>query len=62
MQGFLLFDYADRFEEARNAMAGWVREGKLTYREEILEGLSEAPGSIARLYASDNAGKLIIRV
>jgi NADPH-dependent curcumin reductase CurA len=62
MQGFLLFDYAARFQEARDQLAAWLTEGRLTYREEILEGLGEAPGAIARLYAGANLGKLLIRV
>lgn len=62
VQGFLLFDYLDRFPEARAQLAAWLRDGKLTYREEILEGLEEAPGAIARLYAGENRGKLLIRL
>ncbi|MEO1190841.1 MAG: NADP-dependent oxidoreductase [Pseudomonadota bacterium] len=62
IQGILLFDFAERFAEARAALAGWLREGKLAYREEVLDGIEEAPGSIARLYASENVGKLLIRL
>lgn len=62
LQGFILFDYFNRFAEARAQLAAWLKEGKLAYREEILEGLEEAPGAIARLYAGDNRGKLLIRV
>jgi len=62
MQGFLLFDYVDRYGEARSQLAAWLRQGKLRYREEILDGLEQAPGAIARLYAGENLGKLMIRV
>ena len=62
MRGFLAFDYADRFGEAAARLADWVRQGRLRYREHILEGLDQAPGSIARLYAGDNHGKLLIRL
>jgi len=62
MQGFLLFDYATRFQEARKQLAAWLAEGKLAYREEILEGLEQAPGAISQLYAGANLGKLLIRV
>ncbi len=60
IEGFLLFDYADRYEEARSQLAEWLGEGKLTYREHFLDGLHEAPGAIARLYAGENNGKLLI--
>jgi NADPH-dependent curcumin reductase CurA len=62
MQGFLLFDYADRFAEAREQLAGWLNAGKLTYREDVLDGLEAAPGAIQRLYAGQNRGKLLIKL
>jgi NADPH-dependent curcumin reductase CurA len=62
MQGFLTTDYEARFEEAVTALAGWIREGRLKYREDIHEGIESAPGSIEKLYSGDHAGKLIIRV
>lgn len=62
MQGFLLFDYRDRFAEARDRLAAWLAEGRLTYREHLLDGLDAAPGAIAMLYRGENAGKLIVRV
>ena len=62
IQGFLLFDYQARYAEARAQLAAWLREGRLSYREDILDGLEEAPGAIARLYAGENTGKLLIRL
>jgi hypothetical protein len=62
MRGFLTADYVARFDEAIIALAEWVRQGRLTYREDIHEGIESAPGSIEKLYSGDNAGKLIIRV
>ena len=40
----------------------WFRDGKLSYREDVLDGLDQAPGAIARLYAGENRGKLVIRL
>lgn len=60
MQGFLIWDYEHRYDEAVVRLAEWVRQGRLHYREEILEGLEAAPGAIAKLYAGRNAGKLLI--
>ena len=62
IQGFVVFDYAERYAEARTQLAAWLGEGRLTYHEEILDGLEQAPGAIARLYAGENLGKLIIRL
>lgn len=61
MQGFLLFDFADRFDEARARLLAWVGEGRLRYREHILDGLDKAPGAIAMLYAGKNEGKLLVK-
>lgn len=62
IEGFLLFDHTDRFDEARSALAGWVRDGSLRFREEVLGGLEAAPGAIAHLYSGANTGKLLIKV
>lgn len=62
MQGFLIFDYAARFSEGLDALAQWVRAGAIRYREDVLEGLEQAPGSIAGLYRGENLGKRIIRI
>jgi NADPH-dependent curcumin reductase CurA len=62
LQGILVFDYAERFGEARAALADWLRAGDLVYREHVLDGLAEAPGAIDRLYSGENQGKLLIRL
>lgn len=62
MQGFLVWDYEHRYEEAVARLAGWVRSGALRFREEILDGLAAAPDAIAGLYRGDNLGKRLIRV
>jgi NADPH-dependent curcumin reductase CurA len=62
MQGFLASDYMHRREEAVQALAEWIREGSLRYREEILDGIEQAPGSIASLYRGENLGKRLIRL
>ncbi|MBS0518526.1 MAG: NADP-dependent oxidoreductase [Proteobacteria bacterium] len=62
MQGILIFDYAARYEEGRAELARWVREGRLRYREDILEGIDKAPDAIAGLYRGENLGKRLIRI
>jgi len=62
MQGFLAFDYAQRFPEALGALSAWIRAGQLHYREDILEGIEQAPGAIAGLYRGENLGKRLIRI
>jgi hypothetical protein len=62
MQGFIIFDYADRYIEALQELTQWVQQGQIRYREDILEGIDQAPGSIAGLYRGENFGKRLIRI
>ncbi len=62
MAGFIVFDYQHRYEEAIGRLADWVRQGKLRYREDIVDGIEHAPGAIAELYRGENMGKRLIRV
>jgi NADPH-dependent curcumin reductase CurA len=62
MQGFLIFDYAEHFTEALQELTQWVRQGLIRYREDILEGIEQAPGSVAGLYRGENFGKRLIRI
>lgn len=62
MQGFLIFDHASRYPEGLSALTRWVRSGAIRYREEILDGIARAPGSIAGLYRGENLGRRLIRI
>jgi NADPH-dependent curcumin reductase CurA len=62
MQGFLATDYEHKRPEALRFLSRCIRNGSVRYREEILEGLHEAPGAIARLYRGDNSGKLLVHL
>ncbi len=62
MQGILIFDYAARYDEGRADLVRWLREGRLTYREDILDGIEQAPDAIAGLYRGENLGKRLIKI
>lgn len=62
MQGFIVLDYADRYDEGLRQLTEWVKAGLIHYREDILDGIERAPASIAGLYQGDNLGKRIIRI
>ena len=62
MQGFLTPDFEDQYDQALADLVKWIGEGRLSYREEMLEGLEAAPASIQTLYSGANAGKLVIRL
>jgi NADPH-dependent curcumin reductase len=62
MSGFLVFDYQHRYDEAITRLAGWVRENRIRYREDIADGIENCPGAIAELYRGENLGKRLIRL
>jgi NADPH-dependent curcumin reductase CurA len=61
-QGFLIFDYASRYEEARRQLAEWVKEGKVRYRERIAEGIENAPKAFLEMMQGKNIGKQLVRL
>ena len=62
MEGFVIFDYRDRFPEAFMEMAGWLAAGKLKYRETVVRGIETFPEAFLRLFSGEKLGKLIIEV
>ncbi len=62
VEGFIVRDYADRFPEAIDALAGWMSEGKIKVRQDVVDGLENAVEALKGLYTGANAGKLMIRV
>ena len=62
MEGFLVFDYADRYDEARTKMRGWVESGELKPLQDEFHGLEEAPRAFIDMLAGGNVGTRIIRV
>ena len=62
MEGFVVFDYADRYPEGMKALAGWTIEGKLKAREDVVDGLDTFPETLLKLFQGENFGKLVIKV
>ncbi len=62
MEGFVVFDYEERYAEARQKLAGWLKEGRLKSQVTIAEGLENAPQALLRLFSGDKLGKLVVRV
>ncbi len=62
MEGFIVIDYARRFPEAIDKLAGLLAEGKLVERNEVVEGLERAPEALNMLFEGKNTGKLMVQV
>lgn len=61
-QGFVIFNHEHRFAEALNHLSAMITAGSLKYREEIYEGLEQAPHALLSLYEGSNTGKTLIRL
>jgi len=62
IQGFIVSDKPEKLPEWRKLAAPWVADGSLVYREDVHEGLDEAPNALAAILGGQNFGKLLVRV
>ncbi len=62
MQGMIVFDWKDRYGEAIKGLAGYLGDGRLKYRESIVEGLENAPNGLIGLLKGENFGKQLVRL
>ena len=62
MEGLVVFDYQKRFPEAAMQMAGWAQEGKLKFKEHVVEGIENFPDALRMLFEGRNHGKLVVKI
>lgn len=62
MEGFVVMDHAAGFAAAGQEMAGWMAQGKLKSKEDIVEGLETFPETLMKLFNGENFGKLVLKV
>ncbi|MFC4722195.1 NADP-dependent oxidoreductase [Geojedonia litorea] len=62
MQGMVVFDFADKYLEAAQHMAGWIQSGQLKSEETIIEGIDNFHNSFLKLFSGDKQGKLLLKV
>ncbi|HJT89995.1 MAG TPA: NADP-dependent oxidoreductase, partial [Bryobacteraceae bacterium] len=62
VEGFLVFQYADRYEEGLRQLGTWLREGRLKYREDVVVGLENAPKAFIRMMEGRNIGKQLVKI
>ncbi|RZJ85583.1 MAG: NADP-dependent oxidoreductase [Massilia sp.] len=63
MHGFIILDhFGPRFEAFRREMGAWLAQGRITLREDVVDGLDHAPAALARLLQGGNFGKTVVRV
>jgi NADPH-dependent curcumin reductase CurA len=61
-EGFLVSDFQQHYPEAMRRMADWIREGRIKYREDIAEGIENAPRAFLDMMRGKNLGKQLVRI
>ncbi len=62
MKGFIVSDFADKFPQAIAKLAQWLKEGKLTYSETIVNGFDQIPKAFIDLFEGKNEGKMVVKI
>jgi hypothetical protein len=62
LQGFLVFDHIDRRIQFYSDMGRWILEGRIKWKETIIEGIENAPNAFIGLFKGENFGKMLVRV
>jgi NADPH-dependent curcumin reductase CurA len=62
MEGMVVFDYADRFPVAVAELAGYLKDGRMKSREDVVFGLDTFPAALLKLFRGENFGKLVLQV
>ena len=62
IRGFIVRDFAAHAAEFERDVSQWVREGKIKYREDVVDGIEKAPQAFIGLLQGKNFGKLLVRV
>jgi len=62
VRGFIIFDHYDRYGDFVKDVGGYLRDGKIQYRETVAQGLEEAPGAFIELLKGGNFGKQLVQI
>ena len=62
VEGFIILDFMARFPKALAALRGWLDDGRLRYRVDVVDGLEYAPQALGKLFVGANKGKLVVKV
>jgi NADPH-dependent curcumin reductase CurA len=62
VEGFLVKQFASRFEEGYRQLAAWLRDKKIQYREDVVTGLENAPRAFIGMLQGQNIGKQLVKL
>ncbi len=61
-RGFIVMDYASQYPDFIRDVGGWIREGKLKYREDVVDGIENTVSAFQGLLKGKNFGKMLVRM
>jgi NADPH-dependent curcumin reductase CurA len=62
LQGFIVYDYSEKFPEAIDQLKKWIQDGKIRYDENIVDGFENIPEAFLGLFRGDNIGKQLVKI
>ena len=62
VRGFIIFDHHHRIPDFSRDVSGWLREGRIVYREDVVDGIDNAVDAFLGLLEGENFGKLVVRI
>ncbi|WP_201526064.1 MULTISPECIES: NADP-dependent oxidoreductase [Psychrobacter] len=62
MEGFVVYDFKDEFDAAKKQIGKWYNDGKMVYKENLIEGFDNIPSAFIGLFEGDNIGKQMVKV
>jgi len=62
LRGFIVTDNFGRMPDFVRDVGGWLREGKIRYRETVVEGIERAPDAFIGLLRGENTGKMLVKL
>ena len=62
MRGFVVYEFEHLREQFLSDMKGWIKDGRMKYRETIVDGIVNAPRALIGLFTGENIGKMLVRL
>lgn len=62
LKGFIISDHYDRRNKFITDLGGWIKRGKVKWKETIIDGIENAPSAFIGLFKGENIGKMIVKI